>query len=265
MRFCSIASGSSGNCIYIGTETTHILIDAGIPGNKIEAGLNHVGLTSTDIDAVLVTHEHSDHIGGLGVFSRKSGADIYATEGTHKGMFLKGRLGDLSKSTMHSVSDGCDYEIGDLTIHVTGVSHDTIEPCVYKVSCGEKSAGVITDLGTYDERILKAYKNLDVLLVEANHDERMLRVGPYPYQLQNRILSPLGHLSNTAGGMLLDAVLSEKIKHVFLGHLSKENNYPALARETVINVVNEGPGVLLAKDFPMEIAMRDSFSTCIEF
>lgn len=265
MRFCSIASGSSGNCIYIGSDSTHVLIDTGIAGKKIEEGLNKLGLTSEDINAVLVTHEHSDHIGGLGVFSRKSGADIFVTEGTNKGMTIKGRLGDISKSQINIVEGGHDYSIGDLTIHVTSVSHDTIEPCAYTVSCGDKSAGVITDLGTYNEEIIRAYRNLDVLLIESNHDERMLRAGSYPYQLQNRILSDRGHLSNTAGGRLLDAVLSEKIKHVFLGHLSKDNNYPELARQTVITEVDGGPGILSSKDFPMEIAMRDQISRCIEF
>jgi len=265
MRFCSIASGSSGNCIYIGSESTHLLIDTGIAGKKIEEGLNSLGLTSQDIDAVLVTHEHSDHIGGLGVFSRKSGADVYATEGTNKGMFQKGKLGDMSKSKINIVNYGCDYEIGDLVVSVTKVSHDTLEPCAYTVRQQNKKAGVITDLGTYDEDIIKAYSNLDVLLIESNHDERMLRAGWYPYQLQNRILSDRGHLSNSSGGKLLDAVLSEKIKHVFLGHLSKDNNYPELARQTVITEVDEGPGLLSSRDFPMEIAMRDSISKCIEF
>lgn len=265
MRFCSIASGSSGNCIYIGSENTHILIDTGIAGKKIEEGLNSLGLTSLDIDAVLVTHEHSDHIGGLGVFSRKSGADVYATEGTNKGMFLKGKLGDMSKSKINIVEYGHDYNIGDLQIHVTKVSHDTLEPCAYTVSQNGKKAGVITDLGTYDEEIIKAYRNLDVLLIESNHDERMLRAGRYPYQLQNRILSDKGHLSNAAGGRLLDLVLSERIKHVFLGHLSKDNNYPALARQTVVTEIDAGPGMLSSKDFPMDIASRDEISKCIEF
>lgn len=265
MRFCSIASGSSGNCIYVGSESTHILIDTGIAGKRIEEGLNALGLTSQDIDAVLVTHEHSDHVGGLGIFSRKSGADIYLTSGTNKGMYQKVNLGDMSNSKINIVNYGCDYDIGDLQIHVTEVSHDALEPCAYTVSQNGKRAGVITDLGTYDEEIIRAYSDLDVLLIESNHDERMLRAGRYPYKVQNRILSDRGHLSNTAGGRLLDAVISERIKHVFLGHLSKDNNFPELARQTVITEIDNGPGMLSSKDFPMDIAMRDDISKCIEF
>lgn len=264
MRFCSIRSGSNGNCIYIGSDNTHLLIDTGLSGKKIEAGLNELGLTGEDIDGILVTHEHSDHISGLGVFSRKYGTPVYTTAGTHRAISSK-KLGDLSKSTFTDITCGESFYIGDLLVKATSVSHDAAEPCAFRIFDQNKSAGVLTDLGCYDEIIKDDFSNMDVLLLEANHDVNMLRAGRYTYELQNRILSKYGHLSNETGGQLLDQLLCEKTKHVFLGHLSEENNYPALALESVKLEVNQGPGAFCASDFPIEVASRNAVSACIEF
>ena len=264
MRFCSIRSGSSGNCIYVGSDSTHLLIDTGLSGKKIEAGLNELGLTGEDIDGILVTHEHSDHISGLGVFSRKYGTPVFTTAGTHRAILSK-KLGDLSNSTFTEITCDESFYIGDLLVKASSVSHDAAEPCAFRIYDQNKSAGVLTDLGCYDEKTVEDYSNLDMLLIEANHDVNMLRAGRYSYELQNRILSRFGHLSNETGGQLLDRLLNDRTKHVFLGHLSEENNYPALALESVKLEVNQGPGAYKASDFPIEIAGRNEISACIEF
>ena len=226
MRFCSIASGSSGNCIYVGSEETHVLVDAGISGKRIEQGLNQLELTGNDIDAILVTHEHSDHVSGLGVEDQ-------------------------------------DFHIKDLTIHPFSIPHDAAQPVGYRLECQDKAVGIATDLGKYNEYIVDNLQNLDALLLEANHDIRMLQVGSYPYYLKQRILGDRGHLSNENAGRLLCRLLHDDMKAIFLGHLSKENNYEALAYETVCSEVTLGDNPYKSKDFKIQVAKRDSISDVV--
>ena len=249
MRLCSIASGSSGNCIYVGSDKTHLLVDAGISGKKVEFGLNSLDLTTGDLDGILVTHEHSDHIKGLGVVARKCGVPIYATQGTIRAMENSGSLGKMPEGIFHEVTPDQDCPIGDLTIHPFRISHDAAEPVAYRIGQGDREVGIATDMGVYDEYIVKNLEGLDALLLEANHDVNMLQVGKYPYYLKRRILGDKGHLSNETAGQLLCRLLHDNMKQILLGHLSRENNYEALAYETVCAEVTMGDNPYKAKDF----------------
>ena len=264
MRLCSIASGSSGNCIYVGSDKTHLLVDAGISGKKVEFGLNSLDLTTGDLDGILVTHEHSDHIKGLGVVARKCGVPIYATQGTIRAMENSGSLGKMPEGIFHEVTPDQDCPIGDLTIHPFRISHDAAEPVAYRIGQGDREVGIATDMGVYDEYIVKNLKGLDALLLEANHDVNMLQVGKYPYYLKRRILGDKGHLSNETAGQLLCRLLHDNMKQILLGHLSRENNYEALAYETVCAEVTMGDNPYTAKDFRIDVAHRDTASEVVE-
>ncbi|MDR1017631.1 MAG: MBL fold metallo-hydrolase [Lachnospiraceae bacterium] len=233
MRLMSIASGSSGNCIYIGDENTHILVDTGISKKKIDAGLSEIGLSGADIDAVLVTHEHIDHIKGLGVFARKYNAPIFATEGTIEGIKCCSSVGLIDTDLYNKIQTDIAFKIGTFTINPFKISHDANEPSAYRISNGDKTVAVATDLGKYDEYTIDNLKDLNAVVLEANHDIKMLEVGPYPYQLKKRVASDRGHLSNENTGRLLCQIANDKLECVLLGHLSKDNNYPDLAYETV--------------------------------
>ncbi len=262
MEFFSIASGSSGNCICIGNDDAHVMIDCGISGKRIEAGMNTMDYTTSDMDAVLITHEHSDHVQGLGVIARKYGLPIYATAGTINAIKQMKSLGKIDESLFHVIRADEDFMIGNLTVHPIHISHDAAEPVAYIVrdEHADRRIGVVTDLGCYDDYIIKEIYGLDALLLEANHDVRMLETGSYPYPLKKRILGNYGHLSNELSGQLLGKILHERTRFIFLGHLSKENNYEDLALETVSLEVSLGDNPFRASDFPIKVASRDRVS-----
>ena len=264
MRMCSIASGSSGNCIYVGSDNHHILIDAGISGKRVEAGLRELELSGKDIDGILLTHEHSDHIKGLGVLARKYGVPIYATPGTAGAVKAMSGLGRIDDSLFVEIHADQDFQIGDLKVSPFHISHDAAEPVAYRIACGEKKMAVATDLGVYTDYTVEHLKGLDVLLLEANHDIHMLQVGAYPYYLKQRISGDLGHLSNETAGKLLCEVLHDDLKAIVLGHLSKENNYAELAYETVKLELALGDTPYKPEDFPLSVASREERSACIE-
>lgn len=263
MRMMSIASGSSGNCIYVGSENTHILIDAGISRKKILEGLKAADLSMDDISAVFVTHEHTDHTKGIGVLTRKDNVPVYSTRGTIRGIFETSGLGEMPKELFQAIEPDTEVCINDLRVHAFRVSHDANEPVAYTVSCGEKKAGVITDLGYYDDYIVENLKDSQAMLVEANHDVNLLQVGSYPYYLKQRILGKKGHLSNEVSGKLISDLLHEKISSIMLGHLSKENNYDKLAFETVRLEIDMSDTIYKAKDFDIEVAKRSEPSRII--
>ena len=263
MRLVSIASGSSGNCIYVGSEHSHILVDAGISNKRIEQGLNEIGLKGSELDGVVITHEHSDHIKGLGVLARKHHVPIYGTKETLEEVAANTKLGEYPKELLHPVLPDADFEIGDLTLEPFSIHHDAANPVAYRVSHESKSVAVATDMGHFDQYIIDHLQGLDALLLEANHDVNMLETGPYPYYLKRRILGDHGHLSNENAGRLLNYILNDKLKHILLGHLSKENNYEALAYETVRFEIDQGDTPYKAKDFPIEVAKRDEMSQII--
>ena len=263
MRLCSIASGSSGNCIYVGSDNAHVLVDAGISGKRITQGLNSLDLTGEDIDGILVTHEHSDHIQGLGVIARKYHIPIYATGGTVDAMSRMRSLGKMPDGIFREIREDEPFVIKDMTINPFTISHDAVQPVGYRLECGEQSVGIATDLGKYNDYIIGHLQNLDALLLEANHDIRMLQVGKYPYYLKQRILGDRGHLSNENAGRLLCRLLHDNLKAVFLGHLSRENNYEELAYETVCSEVTLGDNPYKSRDFRIRVAKRDCISDVI--
>ncbi len=258
MRLLSIASGSSGNCVYVGDGDTHLLIDAGISGKRIEAGLNQNGLKTSDINGILITHEHSDHISGLGVLARRYGIPVYATKETIKEIMRLKSLGAIEPSLLVPILPDKEFRVEALTVHPFSISHDAANPVAYRIENDKKEkVAVATDMGTYNEYIIENLSGLKALLLEANHDVRMLETGGYPYSLKCRILGDRGHLSNELSGKLLAKVLHDGLKYIFLGHLSKENNYEKLAYETVKWEIAMDDNRYSGDDFPIQVARRD--------
>ena len=235
MEFCTIASGSSGNCTYIGTDYTKILIDAGISGKKIEEGLANLKLTGDKIDALFITHEHVDHIKGAGILSRRFDIPIFATADTWAAM--EEGLGRIAPSNKRIVYADEVCAVNDLCVKPFRIPHDAAEPVGYNVFSGEKKITLATDIGHVTDTIRESIEDSEVLLLEANHDVEMLKKGGYPWSLKQRILGENGHLSNHTAGRLLAEVMTGKMKYVFLGHLSEENNNPHLAYETVEEIL----------------------------
>ncbi len=257
MKLMNIASGSSGNVTFVGTENTSVLIDAGISMKKIEEGMNSIGMSTRDLDAIMITHEHSDHIKGLGVLSRKYGIPIYATQGTIKGIGENTSVGRIDNELYNVISTDISFQVGDLTIEPHSIWHDAYEPVCYSITDGKSKASIATDLGDFNDYLVKCLSDSDMLLIEANHDIRMLEAGPYPYDLKRRILGQKGHLSNEASGRFIRKLLNDHIKTIILGHLSKDNNIPELAYEAVKLELKDNGFTDNIEDFNLHTAMRD--------
>ncbi len=255
IHFCSLASGSSGNSQFVASDNTRLLLDAGLSGKYITGALEHIGESLKAVDALLITHEHSDHIKGAGVIYRKIRRPIYATAATWQA--LDGKLGEIAPEHRCVVSAGESFQIGDITVKPIGISHDAAEPVAYAFGNGEARMCVATDLGHCPEGVQSEFLNCDLLMLESNHDVNMLKVGPYPYYLKRRILSDIGHLSNETAAQVIARVVAEgRVRSVLLGHLSKENNLPELAYETVGGIV-AGTGIRLGEDLQLDLTYRD--------
>ncbi len=264
MKMMTIASGSSGNCTYIGSESTGILVDAGISKKKITEALRDVDRSFTDISGIVITHEHIDHIRGLGVISRAYGIPMYATAATIEEITYTTSLGTLDYSLFHPIQPEEPFSIGDIEIQAHSTWHDAADPVCYSLMCNGKKISVATDMGGFDQYMVQALSDSDALLVEANHDIRMLQAGPYPYSTKQRILSSYGHLCNEAGGKLIRSILNDHIKTIFLGHLSKENNLPELAYAAVAAELQGNPFSDDVRDFHLQVANRDTHSALLD-
>lgn len=228
-RFCSLFSSSSGNCTYIGSSGGGILIDAGVSAKQISLGLNGIGVGESEINAIFVTHEHSDHIKGLRVFASKYNIPVYATAGTLSELE---KMGVLNGKFPTAVIEG-EIECGGQLIKPFATSHDVAESCGFSVTTGdERQLSVATDTGIVTDEMRDALTGSDLVLIESNHDIGMLRNGNYPYLLKRRILSDTGHLSNLACGDFVTELIKSGTTRFVLGHLSKENNIPSLAYQT---------------------------------
>lgn len=240
----TLASGSSGNCILIQSGSTSLLIDAGISCRKITQRLKECGILPEQLSGVLITHEHSDHVAGLQVFCKRHRVPIYASEGTCP--VLACRYPAAAPHLMMIPADSY-FELGGLTVTAFSTPHDAADSVGYLVSDGTHSAAVATDLGEVTDHVREIITGAELVLLETNHDIIMLQNGPYPYPLQNRILSGVGHLCNEAGAAFAVHLAQNGTQTFILAHLSKENNTEALALEAVRSALeSEGLSPIVA-------------------
>lgn len=261
MIFCSLYSGSGGNSLFVSSDKTKVLIDAGLPGKSVENALFNIGHNANDIDAIFVTHEHTDHTKGVGVLSRKYDIPIYANSPTWEAMSKT--IGKIKEHNIKIIDSNC-VTIKDMDILNYKISHDAAAPSGYALQHKDKKVCIATDLGFFSDEVNNAIRDADVILLESNHDVEMLKFGPYPYPLKRRILSNIGHLSNEDCGKAIVNITNDKFKRIILGHLSKTNNYPELAYQTVLNVLTSA-GIKLNKDLSLSMAKRDMPSNYIQF
>ncbi len=263
MKVFSICSGSSGNCVYVGDGKTNILIDIGCTLKLLSTGLEKEGLKIKDIDALLLSHEHSDHIKGLGVFNRKNSCNIYSKKKTFDYVRFNERFGKVNYDSFYNVVEEETFYINDFAITPFKTYHDAVSPVCFVIKKAGKKFSFLTDTGKFDERIVEHLKGSDIIYLEANHDVRMLEMSSYPFNLKMRILSDIGHLSNDSTADLLSKCYSERTQGVILGHLSNENNMPEIARATVKYEVCHRLNIN-EQDFNIHVAPRSENSVVLE-
>lgn len=254
LRFSPLFSGSSGNAIYVGCGDTHILVDAGLSGTKITNELAKIGLHPSQLSAVLVTHEHTDHTQGVGILSRKYHLPIFATEGTWEGM--GGKIGTVDGRNCCIITPEQDFYLGGMNIMPFSTPHDANQPVGYTFECDGAKFALATDLGCIKKGWYNHVKGADAVLLESNYDPDMLQAGSYPYELKRRILSNRGHLCNDDAGSCALELVKQGARHIVLGHLSKENNFPELALRCTEDALRSG-GVIPGEDMRLDVASRD--------
>ncbi len=252
--FCPLASGSKGNCIYFGTENTKILIDAGISAKVIKERLAEINVDLAAIDAILITHEHTDHIRGLQMLGLKMGIPVFANSETAKGIYAS--LNEVPKFKIFSTGE--TFEFGDLEIHPFSIQHDTLDPVAFTIKTGGIKVGFCTDLGFATTLVKNQLQDCDYLYIEANHQPSMVHASARPMVYKQRVLSRQGHLSNEDCADLIAHVMHPKLKHVHLAHLSSECNCPELALQIVQNK-------LQAAGVKVSIAYQEKLSEPIYF
>lgn len=259
LKFCSLFSGSSGNCQFIKTDKTTILVDAGLSGKKIQQEIINIGEDPKKIDAIFITHEHVDHIQGAGILSRRFDIPVYANEKTWEAM--SSAVGEIKSHNMRIISD--DTEVGDIFVEAFDISHDSVKPFGYNIYHKDKKISLVTDTGCINQTIMNSIKDADLMLIESNHDEDMVLIGPYPWPLKRRVLGEFGHMSNDTAGDLISKVVKKGNEIVLLGHLSKENNFPQLAYKTVENILLEN-GIDVNPGICLNMTYRDKASLVYE-
>lgn len=237
MRFSVLASGSTGNAFYIETKETRLLVDAGLSGKQLDRLFGEINIDPCNLSGILVTHEHSDHIKGLGIFARKYNLPIYANEKTWHAM--ESNIGKLSVDQKFHFEANRVQTFGNIDVESFSVSHDAVDPMFFSFHSGGKKVVLVTDLGYVSERIKKTIEGANAYVFEANHDVSMLQMGHYPWNVKRRILGDSGHVSNEDCGLALCDVISNETERVYLAHLSKDNNMKELARMSVDQVLKE--------------------------
>lgn len=261
IKFCSLYSGSSGNSIFVGTKNARVLIDAGLPGKKIEEAMKSIDENPGDLNAIFVTHEHLDHIKGIGIISRKFDVPIYANADTWAAM--EKNIGKIKEHNIRIMDRRSTVSIKDLDVSSYNIPHDAAAPVGYTLHSKGKRVSIATDFGIYTTEIRDNIKDSDVILIESNHDVSMLKYGPYPYSLKRRVLSEVGHLSNEdCGTAVVDLINYKENKKIILGHLSGTNNHPDLAYETVKSVLMANN--ISEKDIYLTMADRHMVSNLLE-
>ena len=245
-----LASGSTGNAVVLQFGSTKVLVDVGISARRIERGLGELGVGASELDGILITHEHNDHIKGLDVLVRRYEIPVYARPGTWEQIPCRPRL---PVQCCQSFQDG--FELKGVWVEPFSISHDAVDPVGFAFCYDKKRCVLATDLGVVTPQVEAAMHNAQVLILESNHDLDMLHRGPYPPYLKRRIRSPKGHLSNHDAGKVLSRLKRNEPMHVFLAHLSQQNNNPSLARQTVTYFLSRtgcqvGEEVVLHPTFP---------------
>jgi phosphoribosyl 1,2-cyclic phosphodiesterase len=234
IQVCILGSGSAGNCTLVETESTCILVDAGLSARQITQRLATVGRALTDIHAILLTHEHGDHIRGLGVLCKQRAVPVYANRLTAEATAETCTPAQGTRIPWHLFSNGNQFEVGDLSIESFSIPHDAQDPVGYVIRHGNRSVGVVTDLGHVTRLAAERVRSTDLLVMEANHDVKMLQEDTIrPWSTKQRILSRHGHLSNEAAASFAGEILSDRLQHLVLAHLSRDCNCPNLARDVV--------------------------------
>lgn len=235
-QFCSLYSGSSGNCSFVQTNNTKILIDAGESAKKIGEALNSINVDPSSIDAILITHEHSDHIKGLGVFSKKFQIPVYANLETWNAMPKQKEK--IDENNIH-IFEFDKFNIGDIEVKPFSIPHDAANPCGFNLYHDNKKMSIATDIGHMTKDVINHLTDSSFMLLEANYEPEILKCSSYPYLLKERIKGPNGHLSNSDAGKTISYLMNHGLNNVMLGHLSKENNFPELAYKTVVEELME--------------------------
>ena len=231
MEFCNLFSGSSGNCSLVKTKKTKILVDCGNSGKRIEQSIAEIDEHLEDISAILVTHEHTDHVQSLGLISSKYDIPVYANKETWDAMPKQSCKIDDKNKLLFTPNES--FKINDILIEPFSIPHDAANPCAFNFIVGDKKLSVATDLGHITDEIYEKLKGSTFGLIESNYDNEILKVSRYPFSLKRRISGPNGHLSNTTCAKLISKLINDDLKQVMLGHLSKENNFPELDYQTV--------------------------------
>lgn len=261
-RFCSLFSSSSGNSTFIGSSKTGILIDAGVSAKRIKEALITREIDPASLSAIFVTHEHSDHISGIRVLASNFKIPVYATAGTLEGMNAAGVLN--GKFPVFELSKG-ENEIGDLVVRPFKTPHDSNESCGYTIEFPDgRKAAVATDIGSVTNEVLNGIIGCDLVMLESNHDVRMLQNGPYPYYLKRRILSDRGHLSNESCASVARDLIERGTTRLFLGHLSTENNIPELAFQTSFCTISE-TGAKIDSDYILKVNAKENADDIVRF
>lgn len=261
MKFTSLSSGSSGNSLLIETNKTRILVDAGFTGKRLEALIKDAGVLPETIDAILVTHEHNDHIKGAGVMSRRFNIPIITNEETWIAMIKK--IGPIKDNNILVFKNDYDFTLRDLDIHPFSTFHDAANSCGFAINHGKKKISIMTDTGTVNERIKRQLLGSDVVFIESNHDPIMLMNGPYTPALKRRVASTRGHLSNLDCAYTLEEILSGNGEKVILAHLSGENNTAEIAYNTVSDHLID-LGLDINRDISLTVADRNGVSNRID-
>ncbi|MGM9924713.1 MAG: MBL fold metallo-hydrolase [Bacillus sp. (in: firmicutes)] len=248
MRFSVLASGSTGNAFYVETEDQRILVDAGLSGKGMEGLFQQIDRNLADVTGVLVTHEHSDHIKGLGVIARKHKLPIYANAKTWQAM--EGHIGEIPTEQKFTFDMETVKTFGSLDIESFGVSHDAAEPMFYVFHQNGKKLALMTDTGYVSDRMKGTIANADCFVFESNHDVGMLRMGRYPWSVKRRILSDVGHVSNEDAALAMSEVIGDQTKRIYLAHLSLDNNMKDLARMSVAQTL-ESQGLRAGEGFSL--------------
>jgi len=261
LQICSLRSGSRGNAVLVFTANTKVLVDCGISGKSVEACLRDIDISPTELDAILVTHEHSDHTNSVGVMSRRYDLPIFANTATFIAMMDK--IGKVDDDKIKTFKSDETFEIGDIAVNPFSIPHDAADPVGFSFFGGNKKVSVATDMGHLSDAAVSALENSDTVLLEANHDLNLLSLCRYPAYLKQRIKGDLGHLSNDTAAKLATMLTLSGTRQIILGHLSDENNHPNLAFETVNEILRDN-NIKAGKDVILDVATRYETSKIFE-